>query len=440
MKKMVKDVGVLAACLLICVGLGACGKREAAPRGEETVTEERWEGGEDAGEVAVEGAKGQEGGGAEGQGVEGVEGQVAGGMEGQGAGSAEGQPVGNAGGRGPGGSETLDPNEARRIAEQTYQVDLTPLGQVTFAAYAPDTEHSPLADVEFALIKDGKIWAQLEGMYKDNIRMNEVFEGVEAVSFSDYNGDRYTDIIVICSYMPSSGPDSGRAYSETRIYRGNADGVFVLERDLSEEASMALVKQTVKSVLGFLKSSQTPPGVEISWRQAYIDFLYNRDPGQWAGFAFIWLDDDEIPELVEIGNSQTDSCAIVSYAGGALQELQLSQPSFTYIERGGLLCSSGENKNRSCDLVYSLADGTLKLVGEGYYGTEVNEPLKRDAAGKPVCQYRWNGAALTEKAYYNALSRVYDESQAVDGYQPDRCYTAEELAKQLKNGSLPGAE
>lgn len=433
MKRMVKDVGALAACLLICAGLGACGKREEAPWSGETVTEEVR-----TGETETAGSHASGPGAGGNAGAPGADGN-AGGPE---AGSNASGPGagGNASALGADIPETLDQSEARRILEQTYQVDLTPLGQVTFAAYAPDTEHNPLGDVEFAVIKDGKIWNRLEGMYKDNVRLNETFERVEEVAFSDYNSDRYTDIIVICSYMPDSGPDAGRAYSETRIYRGNADGVFALERDLSEEASMALVKQTARTVLGFLQNSQAPPAADSSWRQAYIDFLYNRVPGQWAGFSFIWLDDDEIPELVEIGNSGADGCAIVSYADGVLRETQLKQPGFTYIRRGNLLCSSDENALQGCDLVYSLANGAMVLVGEGCYGVDVNGPVKRDAAGNPVIQYRWNGAALTKEAYHSALSRAYDASLAVDGYQPGDWYTAEELAKKLRSGNLPGEE
>ena len=85
---------------------------------------------------------------------------------------------------------------------------------------------------------------------------NEIFNQVEAVSFPDYNSDGYSDIISICSYSPASGPEAGTGYSEARIYRGSADGSFVLEKDLSDAANSAVAEKTVKSILGFLGRSE----------------------------------------------------------------------------------------------------------------------------------------------------------------------------------------
>ena len=50
----------------------------------------------------------------------------------------------------------------------------------------------------FRLEKDGQVIDTLEGVYGDNIRSNEIFNQVEAVSFPDYNSDGYSDIISIC--------------------------------------------------------------------------------------------------------------------------------------------------------------------------------------------------------------------------------------------------
>ena len=100
------------------------------------------------------------------------------------------------------------------------------MGSVTFSSYKPDSRQNPLADVLFEIKKAGKTVCLLDGVYEDNIRSNETFNKVEAVSFPDYNSDGFNDIIIICSYSPASGPETGTGYPEVRIYSGNTDGSF----------------------------------------------------------------------------------------------------------------------------------------------------------------------------------------------------------------------
>ena len=91
----------------------------------------------------------------------------------------------------------------RLIKDQTFDVTLEPLGSVTFSSYKPDSRQNPLADVLFEIKKAGKTVCLLDGVYEDNIRSNETFNKVEAVSFPDYNSDGFNDIIIICSYSPA---------------------------------------------------------------------------------------------------------------------------------------------------------------------------------------------------------------------------------------------
>lgn len=332
----------------------------------------------------------------------------------------------------PDSAEGGDTDE-RLIRDQTFDVDLNPLGEITFVSYAPDTRENPLADVEFALVRAGKEIAVLEGVYEDNIRTNEVFQQVEAVSFKDYNSDGFQDIIVICSYSPSSGPDVGAGYSETRIYRGTAEGVFVYERGLSGVTTEALAIQTIQSVLGFLGVDRKPAAAEQTWQQAYMDYLAAQEPEQWSGFSLIWLNDDDIPELVAIGRDEASGCVIINYdANAGICETQLNRLGFSYIERGNLLCNSDGHMDTYYDLVYSLKDNRLTLISEGYFGAEDNTKLEFDGEGNPIYQYEWDGVKMTEEEYNAALNRVYDITKAKPGYEWGEWKTAAELTEELK--------
>lgn len=323
--------------------------------------------------------------------------------------------------------------EDRLIGEQTFEVTLEPLGRVTFASYQPDTKQNPLGDALFEIQETGGKTSVLEGIFENNIRDNDRFNKVEAVSFPDYNSDGFSDIIIICNYSSASGSDMGNGYSEARIYRGSEDGLFALEKELSEAANSALAEKTVQSVLGFLGAEKQGETQVSDWKQAYIAHLQRQDPEEWQGYQLIYLNDDEIPELVKIGTCEAAGCVIVTYADGILEETQLSRLNFTYIERGGLLCNSDGNMDHYYDLVYRMENGRLTPLAAGYYGAEDNTNVELDADGNPVYQYQWNDVPVSQEEYEQKLNAVYDTSKARQGYEWDGCLSREEAVEAVEN-------
>ena len=324
--------------------------------------------------------------------------------------------------------------EDRVIKEQTFETELHPLGNVKFVSCRPDTEKNPLADVEFSIWKDGKKVCELPGIFEENIRSNEEFEAVEAVSFPDYDKDGYEDILVICSYSPVSGPDEGTGYSEVRIYHGQEDGSFALERKLSEDANSALAEKTIQSVKGFLGMGQSVnTAVQDSWQQAYIDYINEADQEGVRTYVLIYLDDDDIPELVDIGTCEAEGCRIVNYSDGKAWETQLRRLYFNYLERENLLCNSEGNMDSYTDLVFRIQNGRMELVASGAYGAEDNSDVQFDAEGNPIYQYEWNGVSMTKEEYEKALNEVYDPSRAKDGYVWGDWYSKEEMIEKLEN-------
>lgn len=109
-----------------------------------------------------------------------------------------------------------------------------------------------------------------------------------------------------------------------------------------------------------------------TWKQAYIDYIKMQDPDGWAGYDLIYLDDDEIPELTQIGNAEAAGCKLVSWYDGKIYENELYRRGFTYIERENQLCNSQGHMDFYYDLVYRLEKGKLVPVASGYYGAEDN--------------------------------------------------------------------
>ncbi len=146
------------------------------------------------------------------------------------------------------------------IEEQSFDVALEPLGDVTFAAYVPDRESVPLADVSFSIIKDGWEVTRLWGPFSDNIRENDQFNEIEGIGFADYNKDGITDIIMVINYSVLSGSDKETSYSEVRVYQGEYEEYSYGEsyyfqryqQEVSETSTAALSEKTIRGVLDFL--------------------------------------------------------------------------------------------------------------------------------------------------------------------------------------------
>lgn len=322
-----------------------------------------------------------------------------------------------------------------RIAEQTFDVTLRPLGQVTFAAYEPDTSENLFADVVFLIEREGEILMQLSGTTEDNVGL-EPFCQVEAVSFLDYNNDSYDDIIAIVSYYLGAGPQAATPHSLIRYYSGTADGGFVYEAQMSDNASMALAEITVRTARDFISGGRgndtegkDPEEIENTepWQQAYLRYLANDSQSDaQSGYTLICLSNDEIPQLVEVGIDEATGCRIIQYAGGEVHVNQLSRLYFSYIPGSNLLCNSEGNMDFYYDLVYRLEGGELVLAEAGYYGAEDNSRVQFDEEGNPIYQYEWNGTKMSEEEYQEALSGAYDFSKAVS-YDFDDLYSPDEI-------------
>ena len=71
------------------------------------------------------------------------------------------------------------------------------MGEVFFAPLYPDTAQNEMADVTFALEQNRAVLAILTPMEENNIRKDRIFTGVDAVDFTDYNEDGFTDILTL---------------------------------------------------------------------------------------------------------------------------------------------------------------------------------------------------------------------------------------------------
>lgn len=319
------------------------------------------------------------------------------------------------------------------IETQSYRAELKPVGEVFFAPFYPDTDKDEKADVTFVLEKDRAVLSILSPMEEGNIRTDLVFDGVDAVDFTDYNGDGCTDILTVCSYTQIS--EDGRktdSLREARVYTGQEEGVPLLDREKTEAVNRYVEVLNITNMTAYL-TGQSDGGAKTysSWKEAFADHIRGIDEDEYQGFALIYLNDDRTPELVQVGATTAKGATIVVYRSGTLEETWLNRRDFQYLEYENLLYSPSGVENLHFDTIYSITGGKLGISTQGYYGNSSLARVRFDKNGKEVWDYYWEGGAVSESGYLDGLNFIFDRTAAKTCDQ-EHLLTAEQLLDQLK--------
>lgn len=164
-----------------------------------------------------------------------------------------------------------------------------------------------------------------------------------------------------------------------------------------------------------------------TWRTAYSTWIKQNGEAYFK-YDLIYVNDDDVPELVVSTGAEAGGCQILTYGEGALQVLQTRRLYFTYVRRGNLLCNADGHMDSYFDDVYTIENGRWRCIASGlswgYYG-EFSEVL-----GRYLCEnYQWNGQSVSVAEYLNALSQIYPKTRAEE---PALHYSHEELLRLLK--------
>ncbi|WP_026505948.1 hypothetical protein [Butyrivibrio sp. NC3005] len=151
-----------------------------------------------------------------------------------------------------------------------------------------------------------------------------------------------------------------------------------------------------------------------SWKDAYETYCTQERPENDDGqtYALIYIDDDDIPELVVNSGFEAGGCQIVSFHDGTVTELQTSRLHFTYIEKSGLICNSDGNMGGYYDMVYHLDNGRWKKVFNGFIHEYVPEDAKEGDGDELKRDYQIDEKDVDETTYNTNLKKVYDLDKA----------------------------
>ena len=319
------------------------------------------------------------------------------------------------------------------IEAQSYRAELNPVGEIFFAPVYPDTGTDPMADVSFALIRDKGLAAVLDGMEKDNIRTDRIFKNVDSVDFTDYNNDGCTDILTVCTYtkVGKDGKKSGEL-TEARVYTGQLEGTPFLDEKKTKAVNRDVETINISNITSYLTGKTDGKDKKYSsWKEAYADHIRNLDEKEYDGFALIYLNDDRVPELVQVGATSAKGATVVIYRSGILNETWLNRRDFRYLEYENLLLSASGVENLHFDTIYSISGGKLSVSVQGYYGNDSFAQVQYDDRGRESYDYTWDGGRVSRSGYLDGISFVFDMSRAKSS-EEEQLLSAEEILEKLK--------
>lgn len=180
---------------------------------------------------------------------------------------------------------------------------------------------------------------------------------------------------------------------------------------------------------------------EGNWKQLYIEklkeFADNEDNGYYPSAGLIFVDDDNIPELILLGADEASGNRVYTCGSGKLEELITSRLGFSYVERKNTFMNSDGHMGYYYDILYTIEDGAWVLKESGSY--EENYDNRNPETGYTEYTYYWDNNEVSAQQYRNNLERCYDSEDAV--YIPyDYEYSPSQLISDLESGNYATAK
>lgn len=171
------------------------------------------------------------------------------------------------------------------------------------------------------------------------------------------------------------------------------------------------------------------------WATAYVDYLNALENKMDLTYSLIYVNDDDIPELVMDSGFEASGCQVATFYEGELDILQTDRLEFDYIEKENLLCNSSGIYGYYYDIVYTITDGKWNCIARGNYG-DGPDGVQSDEDGNLLVFYTWEGTDVDENEYERSLKEIYDKELAKE---PNRYYVFRDIRSVLMNGAVESA-
>ncbi|NBK91456.1 C-type lectin domain-containing protein [bacterium 1XD21-13] len=222
---------------------------------------------------------------------------------------------------------------------------------------------------------------------------------------------------MLCLFLMACGKSDANTMPDDKAKEKQQQSSHTKEEDNSDNGEAS----------GTEGAEEDSSDIEL-WEQAYLDYLEGFEMGDSCTYSLIYVDEDEIPELVIDSGVEAGGCQILTWHEEGMDVLQTSRLYFTYIEKGNLLCNSEGNMGYYYDNVYTIKDGFWEFVGGGTYSDPPDGP-KFDENDDYIFEYHWLQQPVEKSEYEQKLHAIYPEKQ---GKLPEVYYIKDEMCSVLR--------
>ena len=165
------------------------------------------------------------------------------------------------------------------------------------------------------------------------------------------------------------------------------------------------------------------PVLEIDWKERYVSWMKSLmdESGSVGGrFSLLFIDEDDIPEIIWKTDIEAQGSLLVTYDGETLDELAVSRTGMTYLDSRNLVKDYSGEDQVMYDRIYSIRDGKWILQAEGSVEEKTAEDgasagtgqtMPGSAVHKTVIIYTWQGQEVDGDTYDAKLSALFEPSE-----------------------------
>lgn len=201
-------------------------------------------------------------------------------------------------------------------------------------------------------------------------------------------------MLFACGSEPMSAPDDSVAN----------EAVDATELTKKTTVTTAATDSTAPEATAELQSKD--------WRTAYLDVLESQKDYH-VGYALVYIDEDDIPELYLNGDCEATGDALFTYKNGQVIEHRLRRTmGATYIPRAGLIKNTNGNMGYYTTDIYRLTDSGFECIWSGLEVQEAIPPENENGDVSFASTFSIGNQTVSEEEYNAAIETIFNTSEA----------------------------
>ena len=201
------------------------------------------------------------------------------------------------------------------------------------------------------------------------------------------------------------------------------------EEDLDEQEDVVAKEDKKEPEVPENKEEKEEVPQSTEWKNTYLKYIVDNKE-EFLGYALIYIDDDDVPELYLTGNSEATGDVICSYKNGKFIEQQLNRINGgSYLPKTGLIFNFNGNMGYYTANVYRLNNDGFSEILTGIQ----QERIIEDENCYYYIEYDYyiEKIMVDEEGFYNAIHAVFDTSKSKSFYESKVSYST--IIQQIEN-------